>query len=161
MGESAGPNRMLGWLLRHFPGCRFHGIDDLLIAGAAAKITAHSLTDLLPCRFCVAPEEVRCREDHAGRAEAALDGSVLDKGFLQGMEFFSERNPFDGGDTTTFELGGQHQTRECALAVDKDGACTAFPCAASFLCPCKVQILPEQVDDPPISGRLDPNRFSI
>ena len=152
---------MSGWLLRHLPGCRFHGIDDLLIAGAAAKIPAHSLTDFLPCRLCVAPDEVRCREDHARRAEAALDGSILDKGFLQGMEFLPGRDAFDGGDTTAFELGCQHQARECALAVDKDGACAAFPCAASFLRPCKVQILPEKIDDPPIRGRLNPNRLSI
>ena len=54
-------------------------VDDLLIAGAAAEIAAESPRGFPPRRHRDARPAMRVRDQHAGRAEAALQGVRLDR----------------------------------------------------------------------------------
>ena len=50
-----------------------HGVEDLLVAGAAAEVARQGLADLGVARGGRAPQQVLGRHDQARRAEAALD----------------------------------------------------------------------------------------
>src|SRR5262249_61091614 len=73
--------------LRSIRGARLeHGLNDGDIAGAAAEIAREHLAHARSVAVrLLAEQRVRGR-DHAGRAEAALQGVVLAKGFLQRRE---------------------------------------------------------------------------
>ena len=59
-----------------------------LIAGAAAQIAGNALPDLFLIGVVVFIQQRQRREDHARAAEAALQRTVLHKGFLELMHLF-------------------------------------------------------------------------
>jgi len=68
---------------------------------------------------------------HAGRAEAALEGVMLAEGGLQRGQCFLGRETLNGDDATAFSLDRQHQARADGGAVDDDCACAAHPMFAA------------------------------
>ncbi len=71
------------------------------------------------------------------------------------MEPVPVRQTLDRRDRLPLELGGEHQAGKAAFAVDQDRAGPAFSASASLLRPREPQLLPDQIDDPPVRGRLD------
>ena len=62
----------------------FNGIDDRVIAGAAAVVSRQMLADLVPTRhFFCSLQKVLGRSQHAGGAEATLQRIALLKCSLQ------------------------------------------------------------------------------
>ena len=61
-----------------------HGVQDILIAGAAAQVAGDELAQLIPVVLFVGAHDLHGGHDEAGSAEAALDGGLLDKGGLDG-----------------------------------------------------------------------------
>src|SRR5947207_14174812 len=51
-----------------------HGLDDVVVAGAAAEVALEPAADLLLAGVRVLLEKADRRHDHPGRAEAALQG---------------------------------------------------------------------------------------
>ena len=72
----------------HALGGQQHGVDDLLIAGAAAKVAFEGLARLGPRGMGVFGQQGIGGENHARRAKAALDGAVGDEGFLERVQRF-------------------------------------------------------------------------
>src|SRR5882672_754330 len=58
-------------------GRLLHGLYDVLVAGAAAQVALEPVPDLVLRRVRIALEQVRGSHDHAGCAEAALQGVLL------------------------------------------------------------------------------------
>src|SRR5579875_2771568 len=50
----------------------FHGADDVVIAGAAANVSADARPDFVIARIGIAPNDVDSAHDHPSRAVAAL-----------------------------------------------------------------------------------------
>src|ERR687885_519361 len=63
-----------------------HRVDDVLVAGAPAKIAAEVLADLLLARPRVLAKQRLDGHQEPRRAEAALQPVRLTEGFLDGME---------------------------------------------------------------------------
>src|SRR5881409_3568825 len=62
------------------------GVDDGLVAGAAAVIAGDVFLDLFPGTASFLHDQVLGRYQHARSAEAALQRVLLVKGFLQRLE---------------------------------------------------------------------------
>src|SRR4029077_724575 len=71
-----------GTLLR----CALHRLDDLRIGGAATEIAGEIVLDLVVVRIGMAVEQLLGHQDEAGRAEAALERTLLDEGLLHRIE---------------------------------------------------------------------------
>ena len=63
-----------------------NGVDDVLVAGAAAEIAGDAFADLALGRRRVVVQQVDGRHDHAGRAEAALQAVLLPEALLQRVQ---------------------------------------------------------------------------
>ena len=61
-----------------------HGVQNILVAGAAAQVAGDELAQLLPGVLLAGAHDLHGGHDDAGGAEAALDGGLLDKGSLNG-----------------------------------------------------------------------------
>src|SRR6185503_12790232 len=62
------------------------GVDDELVAGAAAEVAGDGTLDLVARRRGVALEQVQRGHQHARRAVAALQRVRLVEGLLEGVE---------------------------------------------------------------------------
>src|SRR4051812_23169531 len=62
-----------------------HGLDDVVVAGAAAEIALETMADLIVRRARMLLQEARRRHDHPRRAVAALQRVVLLEGALHRM----------------------------------------------------------------------------
>src|SRR5258707_375329 len=67
-------------------------------------------------------EQLARGEDHAGRAEAALQGVVIPESLLERIELAVLSQPFDGEDLAPFRLDGEHGTTFHSHTVEHDGA---------------------------------------
>src|SRR4026208_18830 len=63
--------------LAHRGGAGLHGLDDVLMAGAAAQVAVEPVADGGFARRVVVLHEVDRAHHHAGRAEAALQAVAL------------------------------------------------------------------------------------
>src|SRR2546423_4270813 len=63
-----------------------HGLDDVVVAGAAAEVAFEPVADLVVARSRVLVQEARGRHDHPRRAVAALQRMVLVERLLHGVQ---------------------------------------------------------------------------
>src|SRR5947209_856783 len=103
----------------------FDGLDDVLVAGAAAEVSVEAVAYLFARRVCVAFEELRGGHDHAGRAVAALQAMSLPEPLLNRVQLAVLRESFDGRDARAVGLDGEHRAGLDGLAVNRDGASAA------------------------------------
>src|SRR5213593_5261191 len=73
-------------------------VEDLGVAGAAAKVTRERPANLVAARARVALEESQRSEQHPRGAEPTLDGAVPDERLLERMERPVALEPADGTD---------------------------------------------------------------
>src|SRR5882672_4510123 len=66
----------------HFLGRVLHGLDDVHVTGAAAKVPGDGLADFQLARVLVAFEERARGHEHARRAKAALQPVLLGEPLL-------------------------------------------------------------------------------
>src|SRR2546428_4422686 len=71
---------------RHLLGGVLDGLDDIVVAGAAAEVALEPVPDLALRRARVALDELSGRHDHARRAEAALQSVLLPEAVLDRVE---------------------------------------------------------------------------
>src|SRR6185437_4510070 len=113
---------------------------DLRVRAAAADVSGHRVTDLLAGRLGVRRDERGCRDDLAGRAEAALDGVGAD-------ERLDERvlaEPLDRRHLAVDRVR-ERDAREPRHAVDLHGAGTAVALVAGDLRPGQAELLPQNL----------------
>src|SRR5215471_18013821 len=82
--------------LRHLLGRPLDGLDDVVVAGAAAEIALELMPDLSLAGIRIPLDHLRGRHDHAGRAEPALQAVLLPEPFLDRVQRAVSRHPFDG-----------------------------------------------------------------
>src|SRR5450631_1031712 len=89
---------------------RHHGIDDVLVTGAAAQIARQRLADFCFGRRGVFVEKGRHGHEDAGRAVTALQAVMIMHRLLQRMIFAGVAGEaFDGRKFMMAGLYGQHQ----------------------------------------------------
>src|SRR5207253_690580 len=72
---------------------RQHGLHDLLVARAAAEVPGQRQPHLVLGRLGPLVEQGRGRDQHARRAEAALDAARLDERALESARLAAARGP--------------------------------------------------------------------
>src|SRR6185295_15833498 len=86
-------------------GCGgLNGVDDVLVAGAAAEVALDTLADLALRWPGVLVQQVDGRHDDARRAVTALKAMFLPKALLQGMQLTVLRQALDGHDLGAVSL---------------------------------------------------------
>ena len=103
-----------------------HGLDDVVIARAAAQIAFQLVANGFFARIWIALSQVDRTHDHARRAEAALQGMMFAEGFLHRVQFAVLGEAFDGDYLGTLRLRSEDGTGFYALAVDMDDAGAAL-----------------------------------
>src|SRR5262245_59845210 len=104
------------------------GVDDPLVAGAAAEVAGEPLSDLLVSRIGVVPEEGGHGHDEARRAEPALQPVVVAEGRLHWREpTLGRGHALDRHDLGPVGLDGEHQASPHGVAVEQDGAGSTDP----------------------------------
>src|SRR5216117_1336619 len=93
-GGHGAPSLRFGHVLRS-PLDRLH---DVVVAGAPAQVAFELVADLLLRRFRIALEQLAGGQNHAGRAEAALQAVLLPETLLDRMQVPVLREPLNGGD---------------------------------------------------------------
>ena len=89
MVTTAQPSITIGH--RSPPGGQAHGLDDLLVARAAAQVAGQRLADLGVVRVGVAGQQVVGRDQQPGRAEAALHRAGVDERLLHRVQLAARR----------------------------------------------------------------------
>src|ERR671925_612842 len=121
---------------------RADGLDDVLVAGAAAEVALEPAPDLrLGEPVAVRAEELDAAHDHARRAEAALERVVLPEGLLERMELAALREALDRRDLAAVGLDGEHGARLHRVPVEVDRAGAAEGRVAADLRPGKPEVV--------------------
>jgi len=98
-------------------GRGLHGPEDVHIPGAAAEMTAERRDDFLASGLRRPFEQTAGGQQHARRAEPALQSVLLVKGLLQRHHRVAVRDPLQRLDGCAIHLHRQAQTGEHRLAV--------------------------------------------
>src|SRR3954462_1748164 len=128
-------------------GGSLDGVDDLEVAGAAADLAGERLGDLVARGARIAIEQPLRRDQHSGRAVAALRRAVIGETLLQRMEIGTLAQALDGSGAPSGALHRGDQAREDQLAVEDHGAGPALAELASVLRACEAQVLPKHLEE--------------
>src|SRR6185436_16195586 len=95
----------------HALRARAHGLDDVVVARAAAQVALEPVADLVLAGVRIAAAQIDRAHHHAGRAEAALQAVVLAEGGLHRVQLAALGEALDRRDLAPFGLGGEHRAR--------------------------------------------------
>ncbi|MBA7626670.1 hypothetical protein ES703_34125 [subsurface metagenome] len=123
----------------------FDSFQDPAVSRAAAEVSGERLFDLFIRRIRIAVDQGDSAHDHSGRAEAALNGSMIDKSPLQGMELAIPGYALDSGDLRSLTGCSQDQAAVFRLPVNEDCARTAHSKVAPFFCSYQPQFVSENI----------------
>ena len=116
-----------------------HRIDDLVVPRAAAQHAAQRHLDLTAAGFGIALQQRLCRQQHAGRADAALGGVVAQEGALQGRQPVFASQAFDRYYAAPCQARCRQQAGADRVAVEQDGTGAAVASLAAQLCAGQVE----------------------
>src|SRR5258708_2341819 len=148
----------LHWLAPpHFAGGHADGLENILVASAAAGISCDGFADLLVGRFCILVQQMKRGEKETRRAVTALQPVAFRKRVLHRMKCAVRGKTFHGSDLAAI----CHRRKECARlygsAVHEDGAGATIAGVATDVGSRQIQILSQEVDEQ--RSRLN-HRFS-
>ena len=124
-----------------------HGLDDVVVPGAAAQVAVDAVADLLLGRIRVLRQQVDGRHDHAWRAVAALQAVALLEGRLHGVPVITCRQALDRRDLRPVGLDGEDAARLHAASVQQHGAGAAVGRVATHHRADLAQVVAEPVDE--------------
>lgn len=96
------------------------------VSGATAEVADQCVADFVVARFAVCSNEFGYIHQYAGTAKAALQRMMVVERFLQRVQLSVDGKPFDGRNFMAVGLHGKHQAGLHRLAVNVDGAGTAY-----------------------------------
>src|SRR5437870_4039285 len=123
------------------------GLDDVLVAGAAAEIALERAANLLLARRRVLVQQAHRREHHPGRAVAALQRVLLVERLLHRVELAVRGETLDRRDLRAVRLDSEHGARLDRLAVEQHRAGAARRGVAAHIRARQPQAVAEDVDE--------------
>src|SRR6267378_2500193 len=121
------------------------GVDDRLVAGAAAVVAGNMASDLFSGTLLLLQNQILSGHQHARRAEAALQRVLLVESLLQRLQLAGIRKTLDGIHLAAVRLHGEHQAAAHDVAVDPHRACAAHPVLAADVRAGQSQFLPQKI----------------
>src|SRR4030042_4670123 len=122
------------------PDYPFNGSLDSRVCATAAENTVHGIY-----YFFIRRIRIFCKQGNGLHDLAWLTVTAL-RGLLQSPRLLDRvilGNSFDGGNLQVLHISYSKLTRPLGLAIHMDGTGTTHVCAATVLCTCELQILPE------------------
>src|SRR4029079_13127085 len=110
-----------------------NGLDDAVVAGAPTEGPPQPDPDLFVARVGVRPEERGRGDQHAGRAEAALDAELLEERALQRPDLLVSGEAFDRRDLPSHRLHREVRASVHRRTVEQHHAGAALGVVAAFL----------------------------
>src|SRR5262245_56536009 len=110
-----------------------HRVENLRVTGTATEVAGQRLPDRLPIRPGMAFEKCNRGEEHAGRAESALDGPVIQEGLLEWMEVVVVLEAPESQHRARAEGWHQDEAARHRAPVQKYGARATDALVAAFL----------------------------
>src|SRR5581483_9417058 len=110
-------------------GLAVERILDRAIAGAAADVALQRCAEILALRLV----QRRAGQDHAGRAEAALEALRVEERLLHRMHFAIGAKALDGRHRMPFGAKRRNETAVHRLAIEQHGAGAAIAGVAALL----------------------------
>ena len=124
------------------------GVDDRLVAGAAADVAGDGVDHRRAVGIGIAVEERLGGEDHAGRAEAALGGEAVGEGALQRVQRAVRRRALRASRPRRPRRAAAGTRQESVeLAVDQHGAGAAGALPAADLGGGEAELVAEHVGE--------------
>src|SRR5882672_3600195 len=118
------------------------GFDDVLVAGAAAKIAGNAEANFFFARRRVLPQQPVGAHDHARRAEAALQSVHFTEALLQRVQrAVGIGHALDGANVGAIRLHREHGAGFHRLAVEIDRAGAAMAGLATDMRTGEIQLL--------------------
>ena len=109
------------------------GVEDVLVAGAAAEVAGQRLAHLASSGSGTRASRSCTATTRPGRAEAALHGAGVDERLLHRVERLAVRQPLDGDHVAALRLAGRDEARAHGDAVEVDRAGPALALLAGVL----------------------------
>lgn len=126
--------------------CVDDGLDDLVVASAAAEISRQGVTDIGLGRTRIAIEQGLGGHQETRRADAALKAGVFEKLLLQNVQRGAGGESLDSGDGFARGFNAEHQARAYGAAVDDHGACTAVTGKAAFFAAGHIELVTQDFE---------------
>src|SRR5919109_78452 len=127
---------------------RADGLDDVLVAGAAAEVALEPAPDLRVGEpVAVRAEQLDAGHDHARRAEPALKRVALPERLLEWMQFAVVRQALDRGYVAAVGLDREHGARLHRVSIEMDRAGAAHRRVAADLRAREVELVADEVDE--------------
>src|SRR5919109_1522491 len=127
---------------------RADGLDDVLVAGAAAEVALEPAPDLRVGEpVAVRAEQLDAGHDHARRAEPALKRVALPERLLEWMQFAVGRQALDRGYVAAVGLDREHGARLHRVSIEMDRAGAAHRRVAADLRAREVELVADEVDE--------------
>src|SRR4029077_12912372 len=139
------PRGRTGYGRRERLGGRLDGLDDEVIARAAAEVPGQHLADLLARRRGPLAEERGGAHDDPGGAVATLEPVLGPESLLDRMPAVGGGEALDGGDALAVGLHRQHEAGAHRLPVEQDGARPAHPVLAAHVRAGEVEVFPQEI----------------
>ena len=134
--------------------CQPHRRDDVLVAGAPAKVAGESASDPFGRRVRIVPQKRLHRHQYPWRAEAALQRVGLVERLLERMErVWAGRHALDSRDAAAVRLHREHQARSHRLPVQLHRARAAHAVLAAKVSPGERGVVADEVREQ--QARLD------
>src|SRR5581483_10393064 len=137
----------LRWFRRAIAQRRLHGVDDGVVAGAAAVVARQKCADVLAAAGRALAQELGRGHEHAWRAEPALQGIALDECLLQVGDLAAVGEALDGDDLGAIGLHGEHQAAAYDGAIDAHRAGPAHAVLAAQVRAREPEIRAQEVDE--------------
>src|SRR5688572_3405887 len=134
----------------------FYGVDDRLVAGAAAVIARDMRPYLFAGWLLAHAHQVLRRHQHAGRAEPALQRIFLVERLLQLCQLLAVRQALDGFHPAAIRLDREHQAAAHNFAVDAQRARAADAVLAADVRAGQPELIAQEIDQ--VLARLDAAR---
>ncbi len=133
---------MLDRFLLNSPDRFFHRLEDLLVAGATAKVAGQGLSNLGARGIGLSFEQCLGRQKNTGCAITTLGTAQFGKRALQRMQLRAPHHPFHRLDSTTSTLNCQYQTGKYRLAIQQHGTGAALSEFTTMLGTGEAKMLP-------------------
>jgi hypothetical protein len=136
-------------------------LNNLNIARAAAEIPRNRDADIMFSRVWIVVQQIPCTQEHTRSAEAAMDGIVIQEGFLERGEFLAGGKSFHCGNSAAFDLRCQDEAGIDGNPVEKHGTGPAFADFAPALRAGKSERFPQQIEKGQVSMDFCSNTPSV
>ena len=127
-------------------GRQAHALDDLHVSGTPADVGPQGEPDLLHSGVRADVQQALGRHDHAGDAEAALNGPRFAEAIGVGL-LLKIAEALHGENAFALHLIRRKDAGSCSLAVHQDGAGAAGALAAPVLHTGQAQLVPQEADE--------------